>query len=127
MYTWKVKPKFPKAVIEKQYWSKEKKILIYEVGYRGGEFLVYTEEDVQPLLHKGIDLNHSLYKSKLIEIYDACWQNYDFENFDEIDREWVEDFLDFRKVKDLKKFGWECSYLEMIINSQMEIEKVNNE
>ena len=125
MTMWKVSPKFKKSLIERNYWTKDDNTLIHETGWRGGEFYVYTENGEPPVLEEGVDIYNCEYESELIETWDGCWEETNMDNCSEEVKVWLEEFLEENSVFDLDEHGWVCDETEMIIDSEMNIEQVD--
>ena len=124
MATWSVKPEWKKSVIERQEWTKDGQSFIYENGWRSGEFLVYTDDDNPPDIESGVDIYSCGYETELVECFDGCWDDYDYDGCDDETREWLEEFLEDNSVFDLEEHGWYNSETEMIIDCNLIIEKV---
>ena len=82
MAVWSVKPQWKKSIIERQEWVKGEERFIYETGWRWGEFHVYTEDDNPPELLPGVDIFDCGYDSELVETNDGCWDEYDFDEIE---------------------------------------------
>jgi len=121
MAVWSVKPEWKKSIIERQEWSKDGQTFLYEIGWRWGEFHVYTDDDNPPNIEAGVDIYNCDYESELIETSDGCWEDYDYDDCDEETREWLEEFLEENSVFDLEEHGWHSGDTEMIIDCDMEI------
>ena len=125
MATWKVTPQWKKSIIERQFWTKDDNTFVYETCWRGGEFTVETEDDNPPELEPGVDILDCGYDSEMVETFDGCSEDYDFDDCDEETQEWLEEFLEDNSVFDLEEHGWHSSDCEMIIDCEMNIERVN--
>jgi hypothetical protein len=127
MVIWSVKPVYKKSIIERQTWENGGESFVWETGWRWGEFLVYTEDETPPKLEEGVDIFNCDYETELVSTDDGCWEEYDF---DECSAETVEKmeeyFDDGGSVFDLEEEGWYNSETEMIINSDMTIERVDS-
>lgn len=126
MATWKVTPQWKKSIIERQFWTKDDNTFVYETCWRGGEFTVETEDDNPPELEPGVDILNCGYDSEMVETFDGCSEDYDFDDCDEETQEWLEEFLEDNSVFDLEEHGWYSSDCEMIIDCEMNIERVND-
>lgn len=126
MATWKVTPQWKKSIIERQFWTKDGNTFTYETCWRGGEFTVETEDDNPPELEPGVDILNCGYDSEMVETFDGCSEDYDFDDCDEETQEWLEEFLEENSVFDLEEHGWYSSDCEMIIDCEMNIERVND-
>lgn len=126
MAEWSVKPIWKKSIIERQEWSKGDNRLIVEIGWRWGEFAVYTDDDNPPQLEPGVDMFNCGYESEMIETSDGCWEEHDMYECDEETREWLEEFLEENSVFDLEEEGWVPGDTEMIIDCDMLIERVDD-
>lgn len=127
MIIWKVSPKFKKSLIERNYWVKDDNTIVHETGWRGGEFYVYTEDDAPPVLEEGVDIYNCEYESELIEAWDGCWEETNTDNCSEEVKVWLEEFLEENSIFDLDAHGWVCDETEMIIDSEVDIERVHDE
>ena len=121
--SWTVSPKWKKSLIEIQYWTKGDKTIRYEIGWRGGSFTVYTDDDNPPELEEGVDIYDCGYETELIECFDGCWDDYEYGGMNENEIEEIETFLEENSIYDLEEHGWYCDETEMIINCELEIEK----
>jgi hypothetical protein len=126
MATWKVTPQWKKSIIERQFWTKDDNTFVFETCWRGGEFTVETEDDNPPELEPGVDILDCGYDSEMVETFDGCSEDYDFDDCDEETQEWLEEFLEDNSVFDLEEHGWYSSDCEMIIDCEMNIERVND-
>jgi len=127
MAEWSVKPVYKKSIIERQTWENGGETFVWETGWRWGEFLVYTEDDTPPKLEEGVDIFNCDYDTELVETSDGCWEEYDFDNCSDETREYIENFLEEgNSVFDLEEEGWYNAETEMIINSDMIIERVDS-
>ena len=127
MATWSVEPTWKKSIIERQEWSKDGQSFIYETGWRWGEFLVYTDDDNPPNIEAGVDIYCCGYETELVETWDGCWDDYDYDGCDDETREWLEEFLEENSVFDLEEHGWICGDTEMIIDCDLQITRVNDD
>ena len=126
MVTWSVRPEWKKSIIERQIWTKGEDSFVYELGWRWGEFHVYTEDDNPPELEPGVDIMNCGYESEMIETTDGCWDEYDYDDCSDETREWLQEFLEDNSVFDLEEHGWICDECEFIIDCDMIIEKVED-
>jgi hypothetical protein len=126
MATWKVTPQWKKSIIERQFWTKDDNTFVYETCWRGGEFTVETEDDEPPELEPGVDILNCGYESEMVETFDGCSEDYDFDDCDEETQEWLEEFLEDNSVFDLEEHGWYSSDCEMIIDCEMNIERIDD-
>lgn len=123
MAIWSVKPQEKKSIIERQTWCNGGESLIWETGWRWGEFHVTTEDDNPPDLKEGVDIYNCEYDAELVETSDGCWDGMDFDGCSDETRERIEAFLEEgNSVFDLEEQGWYESDTEMIINCDMDIE-----
>ena len=128
MATWSVKPEWKKSIIERNYLCKDDNRIMVEIGWRGGEFHVYTDDDTPPVLEEGVDLMNCDYTAEMIETFDGCWEEHDLDDCDEETREWLENFFDEgNSWLDLEEHGWMHDECEFIIDCPMLIEKVDEE
>ena len=127
MATWKVEPTWKKSVIERNYYSKGDNVVMHEIGWRWGEFLVFTEDDNPPDIESGIDIFDCTYETEFLETYDGCWEDYDFDDCDEETQEYVERFLEENGIYDLENEGWEIIETEMVIDCDLKITRINDD
>lgn len=121
MATWRVQPKSKKSIVERIFWEKDGNVFIDETGWRWGEFLVETENDVPPVLADGVDIFSCGYETEMVETSDGCWNDRDFDDCDDETTEWLEEFLEDNSVFDLEEHGWIQIDSEMILNGELEI------
>jgi hypothetical protein len=124
MTIWSVKPTNKKSIIERQEYIKGDDKIIYETGWRWGEFLVTTEDDNPPDISSGVDIYSCGYESELVETSDGCWDDIDTSNCSDETSEWLDTFLEENSMFDLEENGWNYGDCEMIIDSDLIIEKV---
>ena len=125
MATWSIKPIYKKSIIERNYLVKDGQTLVVETGWRWGEFSVETDDDNPPNIEHGVNIYDCGYDTELIETSDGCWEEYDYDEVDGETREWLEEFFDEgNSWLDLEEHGWVQDECEMIINSDLEITKV---
>lgn len=128
MATWSVKPEWKKSIIERNYVTNGENTLCVEIGWRWGEFLVYTEDDNPPQIEAGVDMLDCGYETELVETDDACWQEYDYDDCDEETQQWLENFFDEgNSWLDLEEHGWSNTTAEMFIDCELIIEKVEDD
>ena len=128
MATWKVEPTFKKSVIERNYITKGDNTLMVETGWRWGEFLVYTEDDNLPNIEAGVDIYNCDYETELVETWDGCWEEVDYDDVDEKTRIWLEEFFEEgNSWMDLEEHGWVQDECEMIIDCDLDIKRVEDE
>jgi hypothetical protein len=125
MALWKVTPDWKKSVIERQYWTKDGKTIVHDIGWRWGEFIIETEDDVKPELEAGVNIFD--YQCDDWSTDDGCWEETDMDSLDDEQREKVELFLEENSIFDLEEDGWYMDECEMIIDCEMTIEKVEDE
>jgi hypothetical protein len=126
MATWKVTPQWKKSIIERQEWmGPNNQRMIVETGWRWGSFEVYTDDDTPPVLESGVDMFACGYECEMIETNDGCWEEHDMDECDDATKEWLEEFLEDNSVFDLEEHGWTPTECEMIIDCEMDIEKVD--
>lgn len=127
MIAWIVKPEWKKSVIERNYLQKGDNRIMFETGWRWGEFRVYTEDENPPVLEPGVDIFNCDYEAEMLETEDGCWEDADYDDCDDDTREWVENFLEEgNSWYDLMDNGWENIDSEMIIDCEMSIEREND-
>lgn len=128
MATWRVRPLWKKSIIEYTHMTKDDKELIIETGWRGGEFLVYTDDDNPPDLQPGVDITNCGYESEMVETFDGCWEEIHYDDVDEETQEWLEEFFEEGNAYfDLEEHGWIFSDTEFIIDCDMEITRINDD
>jgi hypothetical protein len=128
MATWSVKPTWKKSIIERNYLIKDSNTLMVEIGWRWGEFLVYTDDDNPPELEAGVDILNCGYDSEMVETSDGCWEEHDMDECDEETQSWLEEFFeDGNSWIDLEEHGWSQDECEFIIDCDMEITKVEED
>jgi hypothetical protein len=127
MATWKVEPTFKKSVIERNYLTKDGNTVMVETGWRWGEFLVYTDDDNPPNIESGVDIYDCDYETELVETFDGCWEDVDYDDCDDETREWLEEFFEENSWLDLEEHGWSQDECEMIIDCDLKITKVNDD
>lgn len=126
MATWSVKPVWKKSIIERVYMNKDDNTLMVETGWRWGEFLVYTDDDNPPDIESGVDIYNCGYEVELVETNDGCWTEYDYDDCDDDIREFLEEYFEEGNSSyDLEEQGWMQTECEMIIDSDLIIEKVD--
>jgi hypothetical protein len=121
MATWRVQPKFKKSITERIFWKKDGNVFIDETVWRWGEFLVETEDDNPPVLEPGVDIYSCGYETELVECWDGCWNDRNYDDCDEETEAWLEEFLDDNSVYDLEEHGWVQTDCEMILDDELEI------
>lgn len=128
MATFNISPVYKKSIVERQYWrSPEGDLIVYETGWRGGEFTVSTESDDGSEIPKqgpfdvfGLDVEVEDFNT-----FDGCWDDYDYDECDPAVAEVVETFLeDGNSLYELEDKGWYCEETEMILEGEISIEKV---
>lgn len=125
MTTWKVEPTYKKSVIERNYLTKGDNRLMVETGWRWGEFLVFTDDDQPPKLEAGVDIYNCEYETQLVETSDGCWEDHDSDECDEETQEWLEEFFEEgNSWLDLEEHGWSQDECEMIIDCDLDIQRV---
>lgn len=124
MARWKITPTWKKSIIERQYWDKDDMSLTHEIGWRWGEFFIETEGDDPPELESGVNMFDCGYECDDWSTDDGCWEDTDLDDMTDLQREVVELFLEENSIFDLEEDGWIMSECEMIIDCDLEIEKV---
>jgi hypothetical protein len=56
---------------------------------------------------------------------DACWEETDIDLADEAEVEKIQEFLDENSILDLEEEGWNMDECEMIIDCDMNIERID--
>ena len=121
--SWTVSPKWKKSIIERQFWTNGSQSFYVDTCWRGGSFTVYTDDDNPPNISEGVDIYNCGYESELIETFDGCSEEYDFDNCDEETQQWLEEFLEENSAFDLEEHGWNPDDCEMYIECELHIEK----
>jgi hypothetical protein len=125
MATWKIEPTWKKSLVEKNYFEKDGKTIIAEIGWRWGEFSCETEDDEPPVLEEGVDLFSTGYDIEMEYCDDGCWEEFEFEGFDEDEEEEMREWLDNNSYLDLEEEGWTPTECEMIMTCKPSVEKVD--
>jgi hypothetical protein len=127
MAQWSVKPVWKKSVIERQYMTKGDDTIMIETGWRYGEFIVYTEDDNPPNISAGVDMYNCEYDTEMIETFDGCWEEVDYDDCSDETREWLEEFLEENSYFDLEEEGWTFDDGEMIFDTDLIIERLDDD
>lgn len=127
MAQWSVKPEWKKSVIERNYLRKGDNVVMVETGWRWGEFVVYTDDDNPPNIEAGVDMFDCGYESEMIETFDGCWEEVDYDDCDDETREWLEEFFEENSWLDLEEEGWLQDECEMIIDCDLIIERLDDD
>jgi hypothetical protein len=113
MATWTLSPQYKKSAVERQYWSKDNKVIIREEGFRWATF--YVESDERPLTDEelknsdgyelgSIDNDESW---ELDNMTDGCWadseagRNCTEQDLEAFDAAWEED-----SYEGVEALGW---------------------
>jgi hypothetical protein len=113
MATWTLSPQHKKSAVERQYWSKDGKVIVREEGFRWATF--YVESDERPLSDQelqnpdgyelgSIDNDESW---ELDNMTDGCWadseagRNCTEQDLEEFDEAWEED-----SFEGVEALGW---------------------
>jgi len=122
-YSWKVTPTYKKSILERNVWVKGDQEIIQDVWWRWGEFFVSTETDQPPVIEAGDDLMSGDYVLEDWSTDDATSEDLTYECDEETEQQ-VQEFLDEgNSIYDLAEQGWEVSYSEMFIESDVTVEK----
>jgi len=122
-YSWKVTPTYKKSILERNVWVKGDQEIIQDVWWRWGEFFVSTETDQPPVIEAGDDLMSGDYVLEDWSTDDATSEDLTYECDEETEQQ-VQEFLDEgNSIYDLAEEGWEVSYSEMFIESDVTVEK----
>ena len=124
MATWSIKPIWKKSIIERIHYHKDGKEIIEETGWRWGEFTCETEDDEPPVLEEGVDLFDCGYDIEMQYCDDGCWTEYEFIGFTEEEEQAMNEWLEENSFFELEEEGWISGDTEMILNSDAEIEKI---
>jgi hypothetical protein len=128
MATWKVEPTWKKSIYERNYLTKGDNTFMVETGWRGGSFYVYTDDDNPPDIESGVDMYNCDYETELIETWDGCWEDYDFDECDEDTQQWLEEFFEEgNSWLDLESEDWYQDECEMIIDCDLKITRINDD
>ena len=128
MAEWSVKPQWKKSVIERNYLTKDGNTIMIETGWRWGEFIVYTDDDNPPDIEAGVDIYDCGYETELVECDDGCWEEQDMDECDEETQQWLEEFFEEgNSWLDLEEHGWTQGDCEMIIDSDLIIERTDGD
>jgi len=128
MITWSVKPVWKKSIIERNYFTKGSDTVMIEIGWRWGEFYVFTDDENPPEIEAGVDIYNCDYDTQLIETSDGCWEEIDYDDCSDQMREWLEEFFDEgNSWLDLEEQGWVQDDCEMIIDCDLEIIRINDD
>jgi hypothetical protein len=125
MAEWSIKPTWKKSIIERIHYTKGKKKIVVETGWRWGEFTCETDTDEKPLIEAGDDLYDTQYNVELVECDDGCWTEYEFTNFTEKQEEKMREWLEENSSFDLEETGWVSTDTEMIIDCDPEIIRID--
>ena len=125
MARWKIEPTWKKSLIERMYFTKGKKQIIVETGWRWGSFECETEDDNPPVINEGDDLWSTGYDVEMIETFDGCWEEHEFHGFTDAQEEKMRDWLEENSFLDLEEKGWTNTESEMIINCEPEITRID--
>ena len=125
MATWKITPDMKKSCIEKMYFHKDGKTIIYETGWRWGEFFLETDDDNPPEIEPGDYIFSCGYELSDWSTDDGCWGDYELIGLTEEEQEEMMDWLEENSPLDLEERGWIPTETEMIIESDMTIERVD--
>ena len=121
--SWTVSPLWKKSIIERQHWVKDGQRFYVDTCWRGGSFTVYTEDDNPPDIEEGVDIYNCGYETELIECFDGCSEEYEFDGCDDETREWIEEFVEENSIFDLEEHGWYSDETEMFIECELSIVK----
>ena len=126
MARWKIEPTWKKSLIERMYFTKGKKQIIVETGWRWGSFECETEDDNPPVINEGDDLWSTGYDVEMIETFDGCWEEHEFHGFTEKQEEKMREWLEDNSFLDLEEKGWINTESEMIIDCEPLIERIED-
>ena len=126
MATWSIKPTWKKSLIERMYFTKGKKQIIVETGWRWGSFECETEDDNPPVINEGDDLWSTGYDVEMIETFDGCWEEHEFHGFTDAQEEKMREWLEDNSYLDLEEKGWINTESEMIIDCEPLIERIED-
>lgn len=128
MADWNVQPSWKKSVIERNYMRKGDDTIMVETGWRWGEFIVTTEDDNPPKIEAGVDMFNCGYDSEMVETFDGCWEEIEYDDCSDETREWLEEFFEEgNSYYDLEEHGWYFDDTEMIIDCDLKITKINED
>jgi hypothetical protein len=105
------------------HFTKDDKTIIYETGWRSGEFYYETEDDTQPEIVNGDNLFDTEYELTDWSTDDGCWDDYEYDGFTEEEQEKIEEWFQENSVFDLEEQGWINVDSEMVMTCDPIIEK----
>jgi hypothetical protein len=126
MALWSIKPIWKKSIVERIHFVKGDETIIIETGWRWGEFTLETPDDNPPDISPGVDIYDCGYDTELVECSDGCWEEHDLDDCSDETKEWFEEFIEENSYFDLEEHGWISQDTEMIIDCDMEIEKIED-
>lgn len=109
MATWKITNYHKKNAVERQYWTKDGKVIIREEGFRWGVW--YCESDERPDIDlsnpDGYEVFGTDYDWELDSMDDGCWGDITFpDDMSEEEREEWEAAWDENYYEGVEELGW---------------------
>jgi hypothetical protein len=127
MAKWSVQPEENKSIVERNIFTKGENTFVYDICWRGGEFYVYTDDDDAPDLEEGVDIYDCDYETELVETYDSCWEDSNYDECDEDAKEWLENFFEEgNSYFELEEHDWSTEECQMFIICPLVITKVED-
>jgi hypothetical protein len=128
MATWKLTPNWKKSLVEKNYYTNGDKTIVHELGWRWGEFFIYTDNDTSPELPESgehFDIFSLPYTVDDWSTDDGCWEENELDGFTEEDEKAMLEWLNENSVIDLDGLdGWTNDEFEMWMTCEYTLEKV---
>lgn len=119
MATWELTTEWKKSSVERQFWSKDNKVIIREEGFRWGTFT--TESDDKPLTQDELK-NEDGYELdgdwEMVDMIDGCWadtevgRNCTDEDLAEFNDAWEENYYE-----GVEELGWTLDDTEFYFTS----------
>lgn len=124
MAIWKIRAKYKKSTVEKEYFEKDGKFIVVETGWRGGSFTIETNSDDPPDIDLVNEDEIDIYDAyvdgveriELDHTYDGCWTDYEWpEDMPEEERERIQALCDEEGYYDALEHyeGWSSWETEM--------------
>lgn len=123
MATWKIRAKYKKSTVEKEYFVKDDQTICVEIGWRSGSFYVTTEDDNPPKYDLINEDELNIYDAyiggvesiELDSTWDGCWEEYEWpDDMPEEERERLKDlFAEEGYFSALDQEGWSSYETEM--------------
>lgn len=126
MAIWALTTVTKKNAVEKQFWTKDGRVIIREEGYRWGK--CYCESDERPDVDlknpDGYELGSTEYDWELYHLDDGCWAIWTFpddmteEEQEQIQEAWDEDFYE-----GMEGLDWSNDETEYWFYGELELEQ----